>query len=285
MLEEGIRDHCHERMAVKTLPRPALEVIETEFLFELLVSLLANPSRLGSRQAAQVGRPWQVGEIVLFLSRHPVFADEPGLFPWWMLVTLAPDPVGRSVGDPHTHGCEPRLELSFRASAPADVLPFGGDQHVLGCDRRNVRNVLAPGTAAPGNRPDHLHICRVHLEVPWVTGGPGEFASRKPLTKRRAHPIAGSGAVASSRSYSTLAPRRAAPCAPHARRALARRPRATSRFPSSPPSSWRTTGSKRRSSRKAVRDFGPARPWRCRRWMRFSQIPIIVIMPGQSKWF
>ena len=68
MLEEGIRDHRHEGVAVKTLPGPALEVIETKFLFQLLVSLLANPSRLdGSRQAAQVGRRWQVGEIVLSL--------------------------------------------------------------------------------------------------------------------------------------------------------------------------------------------------------------------------
>ena len=69
MLEEGIRDHCHERVAVKTLPRPALEVIETEFLFQLLVSLLADPSCLdGRRQAAQVGLLGQVGEIVLSLS-------------------------------------------------------------------------------------------------------------------------------------------------------------------------------------------------------------------------
>jgi hypothetical protein len=188
MLEEGIRDHRHERVAVKTLPGSALEVIETEFLFELLVSLLTNPSRLdGGRQAAQVGRRWEVGEIVLSLSRHPVFADEPGLVPWWMLVTFVPDPLCRSVGDPHPHGCEPRLELSFRAGAPTDVLPSGGDQHVFGRDRWNVRNVLAPATAAPGNQPDHLHICRVHLEVPWDTDGPGEFASRKPLAKRRAH--------------------------------------------------------------------------------------------------
>jgi hypothetical protein len=57
-----------------------------------------------------------------------------------MLVTLVPDPLCWSVGDPHTHGCEPRLELSFGAGAPADVLPFGGDQHVFSCDRWNVRN-------------------------------------------------------------------------------------------------------------------------------------------------
>ena len=46
MLEEGVRDHRHERMAMKALPGSSLEVIETEFFFQLLVSLLANPSRL-----------------------------------------------------------------------------------------------------------------------------------------------------------------------------------------------------------------------------------------------
>ena len=83
MLEEGIRDHRHERMTVKALPGSSLEVIETEFFFQLLVSLLANPSRLdGGRQGAQVGLRRQVGEIVFLFSRHPVFADEPGLLPW-----------------------------------------------------------------------------------------------------------------------------------------------------------------------------------------------------------
>src|SRR3954447_17156543 len=82
MLEEGICDHRHERMTVKALPGSSLEVIETEFFFQLLVSLLANPSRLdGGRQGAQVRLRRQVGEIVFLLSGHPVFADEPGLPP------------------------------------------------------------------------------------------------------------------------------------------------------------------------------------------------------------
>lgn len=54
ILEEGVCDHFHERMTMQTLPGSALEVIETEFFFQLLVSLLANPTCLdGSRQAAQ----------------------------------------------------------------------------------------------------------------------------------------------------------------------------------------------------------------------------------------
>jgi hypothetical protein len=32
MLEEGVSDHCHERMTMKTLPGPSLEVVEAEFL-------------------------------------------------------------------------------------------------------------------------------------------------------------------------------------------------------------------------------------------------------------
>jgi hypothetical protein len=48
MLEEGVSDHRHKCMAVKALPGSSLEVIKTEFFFHLLVSLLANPSRLNS---------------------------------------------------------------------------------------------------------------------------------------------------------------------------------------------------------------------------------------------
>ena len=60
---------------MQTLPGTALEVIETEFFLQLLVSLLANPTCLdGGSQGTQVGLRRQVGEIVFLLSRHPVFA-------------------------------------------------------------------------------------------------------------------------------------------------------------------------------------------------------------------
>ena len=69
MLEEGVSDHRHQRMAVKTLPGAAFEVIEAEFFFHLLVGLFADPSRLdGGRQGAQVGLRRQVGEVVFLLS-------------------------------------------------------------------------------------------------------------------------------------------------------------------------------------------------------------------------
>src|SRR5262249_29433961 len=136
MLEECVSDHRHERMTVQALPRSALEVIETEFFFQLLVSLLANPARLdGGRQGAQVSLGWQVGEIVFLLSRHPMFADEPSLVPWQMLLTLVPDPLWWSVGDPHANSSKTSLELSFGSGAPTDVLPSGVGQHVFGCHR------------------------------------------------------------------------------------------------------------------------------------------------------
>ena len=69
MLEECVSDHCHERMTVKALPRPSLEVIEAEFFFQLLMGLLTDPSRLdGGSQGAQVHPGGQVGEIVFLLS-------------------------------------------------------------------------------------------------------------------------------------------------------------------------------------------------------------------------
>src|SRR6266581_1542111 len=147
MLEEGVSDHRHERMTVKALPGSALEVIETEFFFQLLMSLLANPSRLdGGRQGTQVSLRRQVGEIVFLLSRHPVFADEPSLVPGQMLLALVPDPLRWSVGDPNPDSSKTSLELSFRASAPTDGAPFGIGQHVFGGYRENVRNVPLAGT-------------------------------------------------------------------------------------------------------------------------------------------
>ena len=41
MLEEGVSDHRHKRMTVKALPRSSLEVVEAEFLCQLLMGLLA----------------------------------------------------------------------------------------------------------------------------------------------------------------------------------------------------------------------------------------------------
>ena len=49
MLEERVSNHRHQRMTMKAVPRPSLEVVETEFLLQLLMGLLANPSCLDRR--------------------------------------------------------------------------------------------------------------------------------------------------------------------------------------------------------------------------------------------
>ena len=159
MLEEGICDHRHERMTVKALPGSSLEVIETEFFFQLLVSLLANPSRLdGGRHGAQVRLRRQVGEIVFLLSGHPVFADEPGLLPGQMLLALVPDLPWWPVCYAHTDGGKTSLELSLRGTqiaARASMKSFRAKDG----RRRRLRPLwrarLSSGSAARHARRDH----------------------------------------------------------------------------------------------------------------------------------
>ena len=69
MLKESEGDHRHECMTVKALPGSSFEVVKAEFLFQLLMRLLANPSRLdGGCQAAQVGRGRQICEVVFLFA-------------------------------------------------------------------------------------------------------------------------------------------------------------------------------------------------------------------------
>ena len=133
MLEKGVSDHRHQCMTMQALPGSSFEVIEAELFFQLLVSLLANPSRFdGSRQGVQVGARRQVGEIVFLLPRYPVFTDEPDLFAGQMLLTFVLDPLRWSVGDSHADCGKTSLELAFGAGTPTDGLPSGSCQHVPG---------------------------------------------------------------------------------------------------------------------------------------------------------
>ena len=98
MLEEGVSDHRHERVTMKTLPGPPFEVVEAKFLFQLLMGLLADPSGLDcGSQVAQVHLGWQVGKIVFLFSRQALLTDEPSLITWKMLLTFIPYPLRRPV--------------------------------------------------------------------------------------------------------------------------------------------------------------------------------------------
>ena len=73
--------------------------------------LLTNPSSLddgGEHSQARLGG--QVGKVVFLLSRRAVFADEPGLIPRQMLLTLVPDPLRWSVDIVFEHACKMGLE-------------------------------------------------------------------------------------------------------------------------------------------------------------------------------
>jgi integrase len=64
MLEEGVGDHRHERVPVQALPGSALEVIEAEFFFHLLMGQLLFAGRmeggrgLTTRQYARLVQEW-----------------------------------------------------------------------------------------------------------------------------------------------------------------------------------------------------------------------------------
>ena len=78
MLQVGEGHAGHQRVPVQASPGPALEVAQAQFLFELLVSLLADPACLdGGCQCAQIGLRREIGEIVFLFAAIPVFADEP----------------------------------------------------------------------------------------------------------------------------------------------------------------------------------------------------------------
>src|SRR6516225_2994142 len=108
-----------------------------------------------------------------------------------MLLTLVPDPLRWSVGDPHANGGKTRLQLSFRAGAPTDGVPFGLGQHLFGRYRESVWDVPLTRTTTLGNRPDHQHIGRIYLEVPRDTDRPGQFARCEPLAERCAQSVTG----------------------------------------------------------------------------------------------
>ncbi len=50
MLEEGISDHRHERVTMKALPGSSLEVVEAEFLFQLLMAAKRLPISIHALQ-------------------------------------------------------------------------------------------------------------------------------------------------------------------------------------------------------------------------------------------
>jgi len=59
MLQEGVGDHGHQCVTMKTLPGSSLEVIKSEFFFQLLMRLFANPSCLVALRVVAAIKPRQ----------------------------------------------------------------------------------------------------------------------------------------------------------------------------------------------------------------------------------
>ena len=105
MLEECVSNHCHQRVTMMAVPRPSLEVVEPEFLLQLLMSLFADLSCLDRRsQTAQV-------------------------------LTLIPYSLRRSVGGAYTDSSKSGFQPTFRPAAPTHSFPLGAGQHVFSRDR------------------------------------------------------------------------------------------------------------------------------------------------------
>ena len=113
--QEGERDLAQQRVVVQAAPGAPLVVVETKFLLELLVRLLAAPARLdGRRELLEGGVRRVAGEVELALARGAVLAHEPALLAGQVLSTRRLRPVG----DAHATRAERSPQRPLRAGAP-----------------------------------------------------------------------------------------------------------------------------------------------------------------------
>ena len=79
-LQEGMGDHRHQGVSVKTRPGPPLEMVEPQLLLELLMCLFADPSGLDSSgERLEAGVAGQVRGVVFPFADRTAFADQPDL--------------------------------------------------------------------------------------------------------------------------------------------------------------------------------------------------------------
>src|SRR5258705_6391736 len=110
-------------------------MVETEFLLQLLVRLLADPTRLdGAGERLEWRIDGQVRDIVLALAIGAAFSDQPGLLTRQVLAAHVSNALRRPVGDTHPHGSETCRQTAFRAAAPAGhILPMRCGRYSDGC--------------------------------------------------------------------------------------------------------------------------------------------------------
>ena len=142
-LEEGVGDHGHQGVSMQSRPRSAFEVVEAEFLLELLMRLLTDPSRFDcgcELSEARVSR--QVRHIVFLLASWSTFADEPDLAARHALHTIVEHAMFMAVCNADAAGREETGQTTFSASPPVDPLPFPSSQQRFSRDWRLIRDVV-----------------------------------------------------------------------------------------------------------------------------------------------
>src|SRR3712207_1459745 len=168
-----------------TLFRSApLEVAQAQFLLELLVRLLSDPTRLdrGGEGAQRCPRR-QVAEVVLALAARTPLADQPGLLARQVTI-VGPD---RAVADPDAGRREPGGECPLGAVPPRHPPPGEVGQHRLGLAGFLVRH-RAP--LAPTGR-DEPDVHAVDLLVARDAHGPNQASRVQLMAERRARAVSG----------------------------------------------------------------------------------------------
>ena len=164
MLQESVRDHGHQSMAVKAAPGAALEVVKAQPLLHLLVDLLAHPARLdGGGEVDEGGSGLQVGQIVFALAGGSPLAHQPSLLSRHVLMAFVVDALGRAVGDADAAGGKARAQGPFGAAPPGDFAPSSLGQHRLGGCGELVGDLVLPRPAASRHREDERDIGWIDL--------------------------------------------------------------------------------------------------------------------------
>ena len=194
MLEEGVGDHRHQRVAMQALPRATLEVVEAEFLFELLMRLLAHPARLDGRgERFQIGVGREVHEIVFLFPRGAALADQPGLFARHVLHAFVADALRLSVGDAHAQSGEAGFQQAFGSLAPSDYAPFFIGEHLLCALGENVGHTAFARSAASGDRKDEFDVARIDFLMTRNADRPRQRSPAQRPAELCAHAVAGVG--------------------------------------------------------------------------------------------
>ena len=169
-------------------------MVEAEFLLELLMRLLTDPSgfdRGGEHLEARIGR--QVRHIVFLLAGRSAFADEPDLVARHALHSVIEHAVLMAIRHADTAGREETCQPAFRAPPPANLSPFSSSQQRFGSDRELIRDVVLAGPSRLRDGEDQSNVGEINVLASRQTRRPQQTALTQSLTERPAGAVPGIG--------------------------------------------------------------------------------------------